>query len=377
MESLPDEKVVYLALRNVFEGRNVTVRRLKVICKLISDAARQDVVVSNLTNTYSIKDISRVAQGLLSDGSFESILKARIRFPDVVDVSPARGADVGAFGVGAAVNGLDTTAGAVRGGSENMQDFTFQVDDSGTESFDTYHNSNSSTRQRRRSSIRSRSSVCFPLRTQHRILTHVQRLLENACFDFGRRAIPQVLEMRQWDCPEAVELNNWVPELRLRQGELFESLGDIVRPYDQLLCSMADLRHTAVHRVRINARSLELFLLNAEKFTALLGDATRREMLAKLRLNTQEVIGKLECNKRILSSKRAELDRVRAMGIAELEREGNEYQASAVKSLEQVLAPSVALTPVVTVKEDEMSFNADEVDLMEDDNTSRRSDPCS
>ncbi|KAI0912220.1 hypothetical protein F4823DRAFT_582210 [Ustulina deusta] len=379
-KNLPDEEVVYLALRNVFEGRKATVRQLKVVRKLIIDAAQQDAGVSDLVNAYGIQAISSVARTLLSDGSFESTLKAGIRFADVVDVSPAQGADRGAFGAKAAINGANAIAGATRGGSENSQDFISQVDDSGTESFDTCDNSNSSISKRRRSSLRSRSSVCFPLRTQDRILTHVQRLLEKACFDFGRRAMPEVLETRQWDCPEAAELNKWVPELRLRQGELFGGLGEIAQPHDQLLRSLADLRHTAVHRVRINARSLELFLLNAEKFTALLGDATRREMLAKLRLNAREVIGKLECNKRVLGLRRAELDRVRAMGIAGLEREESEYQASAVESLEEALAPlvapSVALTPVVTV-EDEMSFKVDEVDLMEDDNRSSRSDQCS
>ncbi|TGJ81228.1 hypothetical protein E0Z10_g7537 [Xylaria hypoxylon] len=384
MKNEPDENVVYMALRNVFEGRNATVRQLKTVRKLIVEAAEKDAEVSNLANIYDIGAISRVARRLLVNRSFESTLNARIHFPvaadapDAVDASSAQGADRGLFGAGAAIDGANAIAGAVEGGSENLQGFISQVDDSGTESFDTHHNSNPSTSKLRRSTIRSRSSVCIPMKTQDRILTQVQRLLEKACFDFGRRVMPEVLEMRQWDCPEAAELNNWVPEFRIRQRELFGPLGDMTKPHDQLLRSMADLRHMAVHRIRINARRLELFLLNAEKFTALLGDATRREMLAKLRLNTQEVIGKLEYNRSVIGSKRAELDRVREMGIAELQREESEYQVSAAEgleeALEEALAPSVAPTPVVTAKEDEMSFTVNEADLMEDDNRSSRSD---
>ncbi|KAI0431055.1 hypothetical protein F5Y09DRAFT_305797 [Xylaria sp. FL1042] len=311
MKSKPDDKVVYLALKNLFEGRNTEVRRLKVISRIITDAERQDAAVSNLVNTYSVK-----------------------------------------------------------------ADSISQVDDSGAESFDTCCNSNSSMSRLRRSGIRPQSSVRFPMRAQGLILAHVQWLLEGACFDFGRRAMPEVLEMRQWDCPDVVELNSWISEFRLHQSELFGSPGDIERPHDQLLSSLVNLRHTAVHRIRINVQSLESFLLNSEKFTALLGDATRREMLTKLRLNTQQVIGKLECHQRVLNCKRAELDRIREMGIAELEREESEYKASAVKDLVEFLTPSAALTPVVTVKEDETSLEVNEVDLMGDDNTSSRSDQC-
>ncbi|KAF2971834.1 hypothetical protein GQX73_g1758 [Xylaria multiplex] len=384
MSNLPDEKVVYLALRNVFQGQNAMVRQRRLVRKLINDAALEDTAVSNLTKGYGVSAVSQVARTLLNDGSFESKLKARNRFPDVSPDRDAEGAsEVGERfqepTIGAAVNGPKDITGAMRGGSENMQDvsspvlfasqveFCSEVDDSGMESFDSCHNSNSSTRKRGRGGIRSRSSVCFPMKTQDRILTHVQRLLENACFDFGRRVMPEVLKAQKWDCPEAAELKTWVEELIQRRGELFGSMGQMVQPYDQLLHSMVDLRNTAVHRNRINAQTLEQFLIKAEKFTTLLGDATRQEMLVKLRLNVQEVIGKLESNKRIISSKRAEVNRLRETKIAELEREESEYQTSVVKSLEEDLAPSFALTPVVAAKEDEMSSDeADEIRFKEE-----------
>lgn len=118
-----------------------------------------------------------------------------------------------------------------------------------------------------------------------------------------------------------------------------------------------------------------IILIDAEKFTDLLGDATRREVLTKLRLSTHEVIAKLESNKRVLGCKRAELDaeldRVRQMGIAQLEKEEIEYQASAVKSLEKTLeeaiAPSLAITPAVPVNEDDTSLKMDDIDVIGDD----------
>ncbi|KAI0525409.1 hypothetical protein F5B22DRAFT_337410 [Xylaria bambusicola] len=365
MKSLPDEKEVYLALRNVFEGQNAKVSKLKTVRKLIDDAVPLDAGVSNLTNVYGISVVSRVAQALLQDGIFLSLTKAKIRFP-YVGFSQAQGVDWEVLRSETVVNEADTTAEAARGGFDNFHNFASQVDDSDTESFDMCPDSNSSSGKGGRPTLRSLSSVNIPLPTQHLILTYVQRLLEEACFDFGSRAIPEVLKTRQWDCPEAAELNLWVPLLRQRQGELFGSLGECVQPYGKLLGSLADLRHIAVHRVRIDAQRLEMFLLNAEKFTALLKDATRREVLAKLRLNTKEVIGKLESNKRILACRRAELDRVREMGVAELEREESEYQASAVKSLKDVLAPLVTLTSIMPVNGDVMSMKTHEVDVTED-----------
>ncbi|KAK5631102.1 hypothetical protein RRF57_006817 [Xylaria bambusicola] len=366
MNSLPDEKEVYLALRNVFEGRNATIRKPKTVRKLIDDAVPLNARVSNLTNVYDVKAVGCVAKALLQDGIFGSITKAKKRFPDV-EISPGQGVDWEVFKSRSEVNEADASAMAVRGGFENFEDFASQVEDSGTESFNTCPNSNSSSRRRRRRTLRSLSSICVPLPAQDHILTYVQRLLEKACFDFGSYAMPEELKTRHWDCPEAAELNMWVRMLRRRQSELFGNPGELVQPYDKLLCSLTDLRHTAVHRVRIDAQRLELFLLNAEKFTALLGDTARREVLVKLRLITREVIGRLESNNRVLTCKRAELDRVREMGIAELEREEIEYRASAVKSLEEFLVPLVTLPPIVPANEDSTSLKANEADVVEDD----------
>ncbi|KAI1357373.1 hypothetical protein F5Y08DRAFT_333925 [Xylaria arbuscula] len=250
---------------------------------------------------------------------------------------------------------------------------------------DTCHDSSSSISKRRRTTMRPPSSVCFPLRTQDRILTQAQKLLEQACFEFCRRAMPDMLDRNQWDCVEAVELNRWVPELRLRQRELFGGY------HDKLLQSMTDLRHTAVHRVRVTVQRLELFLLNAEKFTALLKDGTRQEMLARIRLKTQDVIRTLESRQGVLGSKRdeveraraikiaeldrvrataiAELDRIRATAIAELDKEESEYQLSAVKPLEEILFPSATPTPMATVQ-------GGEGRVTEDDSTESYLDPC-
>jgi chromosome segregation ATPase len=121
-------------------------------------------------------------------------------------------------------------------------------------------------------------------------------------------------------------------------------------PIDALLCSMANTRHTAVHRNRISAKRIEQFLLDAESFATFSGDAARLESLTELRKDTQQAIEELERNKHVLSQKfaetrkriadqRVELDRLENMAIADMVKEDGEYQEFAGKNLSWLLCP--------------------------------------
>ena len=136
MKTLPDEKVVYLALKNVFKGSGATVRRLKLVRKFIIEALPIAAPLSSLADIYGVEAVSQVAQILLRDGIFESTAKARIRFPDAVDDSPPRCIDCEIFSTaGIDVSGAgSTTPVAMRGVSENLQDSLSQADDSEMES---------------------------------------------------------------------------------------------------------------------------------------------------------------------------------------------------------------------------------------------------
>ncbi|KAJ3579036.1 hypothetical protein NPX13_g1528 [Xylaria arbuscula] len=134
MKALPDEKVVYSTLMNVFKGRNASVRRLKVVRKLIEDAIPEVAEVSNLTETFGLGPTSRVAQTLLRDGIFESTSKASGRFPDVVNNSPDQDVDGEAPRPQGDVNEVDSDIGAVRDDSDNVPEFASQIGDSEVES---------------------------------------------------------------------------------------------------------------------------------------------------------------------------------------------------------------------------------------------------
>ncbi|KAI0114084.1 hypothetical protein GGR51DRAFT_505449 [Nemania sp. FL0031] len=375
----PDERVVYLALKNVFKGPNAEVRQLKVVRKLITKS-QQDADVADLINAHNIDTVCNIARTLLTEEIFESTLKAKIRFPEVFDVSPAQSAEREASEAEAAINDANAIAGAVQGYSEDVQNIISRADVADTESVETCHNPKLPAVHGTRA-IPSLFPIYLPLRTQHRILTNVQSILEDTCFEFAQRAMPDILKKNGWDCSEAAELNLWVAEFLQRQSEFSNRAEGIGQPLTKLLRSVSDIRHTAVHRICISARGLEHFLLNAESLATLLGDTTRLKSLTELRRSIQQATEELERNKHVLGSKlretlkrvaaqRAELDRIEEIAIADMMREDGEYQAFAGKNLEETIIPPAVPAPVAPVKEDESSSNMDDVDTIEDDSRS-------
>lgn len=194
--------------------------------------------------------------------------------------------------------------------------------------------------------------VYLPFTAQHAILVHLQKLLESICYAYGKEKMPDILQNRGWDCAESVELNRWTEEFLKIQHRL---LGDTATktPLDQLLRSVANIRHTAVHRIKVNSRGIEQFLLDAEALTKLLGDIKNTEQIAKLRRATQAATDELQRNKQFVRSRledtlrgiearHKELDCLRDAAIAEMEREEAEYQILAGKSVDDAIAPSVA-----------------------------------
>jgi hypothetical protein len=119
----PDERVVYLALKNVFKGSGAEVRQLQRIRKLILNNQEQHDV-ANLIKVYNIDTVCNTARTLLTERIFESTLKAKIRFPEVFDVSPTQSAAREASEVEAARNEANAIEDAIQGNTKNSQNVT-------------------------------------------------------------------------------------------------------------------------------------------------------------------------------------------------------------------------------------------------------------
>ncbi len=169
--------------------------------------------------------------------------------------------------------------------------------------------------------------------TQHQILIRVQQILESAIYAFAQKKLGGVLQREGWDCAEAVELNRWPRILQTYNDELKldVSLEEHSKSLSQLLDSITQIRHTAVHRVRRTANTIVQFIVDAESFVKLLRNDNYVNTLSMIRRQTQYTVGELERNKDLLETRLAETRKQLAAKRAELERQEKEAVENTVK----------------------------------------------
>jgi hypothetical protein len=208
----------------------------------------------------------------------------------------------------------------------------------------------------------------LPAKGQRRLLSKVQDVLEHACFRFAERAMPQELQKQGWDSSDCVELNCWMGIFRSRES-LFddERVATLNKAYGELLSSIAQIRHTAVHRLKITAGSVESFLTDAETLAALLCDENCARQLSRLRRETHSVVEEFGRNKDLLevrymdkrkeiAARRAELDRIEIAAWEAMLEDDKQYQCFAGMSLEEMVdVPETAFHSRANSETDETS----------------------
>ena len=90
--NFPDERVVYLALKESFKGADAQVRKAKKVREIVQKA-QNNIDVRDLIQQHNIENVCSVTKTLLEQQIFESTLKAKIRFPEVFEISPAQSAE--------------------------------------------------------------------------------------------------------------------------------------------------------------------------------------------------------------------------------------------------------------------------------------------
>lgn len=85
LQSDPDERLIYLACQHIFRGPNSQVRKLKTVKGLIR---QNELSLTDVLREYDVDRTSSVAKKLLESQVSDSTLKAKIRFPELFDVSP-------------------------------------------------------------------------------------------------------------------------------------------------------------------------------------------------------------------------------------------------------------------------------------------------
>lgn len=114
----PDERTVYLAFKNVFQGIDAQTRTDKTIKKKMQKYGDCTEEIRALLQEHNLDNVRKSIKTLLEGDVFGSTLKAKMRFPELFDVSPAQSAERAA-----------SEAEAARTEADAMRDVTLRPQD--------------------------------------------------------------------------------------------------------------------------------------------------------------------------------------------------------------------------------------------------------
>jgi hypothetical protein len=273
------------------------VRKLKTVKGLIR---QNELSLTDVLREYDVDRTSSVAKKLLESQVFDSTLEAKIRFPELFDVSPTQSAEREASEAEAAKEEANTVREiSANEASKDMEIISHtEVGSERTVGDDRVIPANGPDQDTDTPiAIRSLYPVYIHYRCQHQILTTIQELLEESCFEFGQRHFPHLLITKGWDCPEAVELTEWT---KILSRHSTPPLYDLKRPVSEFIVLLRELRHSAVHRLRKTATGVERLAENAQLFLEALEDLNRSEKVESVRRELRTVIEELKRNKDLL-----------------------------------------------------------------------------
>lgn len=145
--------------------------------------------------------------------------------------------------------------------------------------------------------------------------------------------MPSLLKEKQWECPAAAELTQWVK--LFRKGKAKSTAQGVPTELcsheaQQMLTTVSHLRHTAVHRLPTTARGITQLLDGAVKLAQTLQDDLRAGQLDKMRRDIDLQIKAMELNKNVLE------DTVSA-GLQAIQRQRQELERMEADLIQKML----------------------------------------
>lgn len=113
----PDGRLVYLHCSSIFSGANAQVRKAKKISQLLN---KHKAAIKILTKEFSLTAVAAVAKELLEERIFESLPRAKLRYPELFQPSETQEAERAA-----------SEAEVIRIEAEAAQDIVLTSDDEG------------------------------------------------------------------------------------------------------------------------------------------------------------------------------------------------------------------------------------------------------
>ncbi|KAK3172110.1 hypothetical protein OEA41_004195 [Lepraria neglecta] len=342
----PDGRLVYLHCSSIFSGANAHVRRVKKVSQLLE---KHKASIKILTKEFTLPAVAAVAKELLEEQIFESLPRAKLRYPELFQPSETQEAERAAL-----------EAEVIRIEAEAAQDIVLTSDDEGGDECLDFEQSEqraepegtledkaeagdnvqisavqlcqqSTSRAQHALSIPRLHPVYLPFKTQHRILVPVQFLLEECCLEFGNTWVPDLMEARKWNEAESIELTEWTKRFLKYAKSLPPSAIKPVpgRSIAEVLFGTSTLRHSAVHRLPTSAAGILNMLSAAITFAEALNDSKRAEKIAEIKTQLEASIEEIVQHQNLLERKltdqfediarrRAELDELERSSIEEM-----------------------------------------------------------
>ncbi|KAE8323704.1 hypothetical protein BDV39DRAFT_217558 [Aspergillus sergii] len=337
-----ERRQVFLACKGkaIFSGPYALYRKSGAIIKRL---VKHKTSLRTLFRKFSVGRVCRIAKELLEAGVFESDIKAQLIFPDLLAPSTTEKSENDVLEDETTCAEAKTVKEAEsvceREESETTQSppisLSMKVETSVEEETHTTQENTSgllpAPSAETELPIPSLHPSYFPYHAQHSILSQVQQVLEEGCFDFTKKWLPSELEDNRWDCAAAVELTKWTKLFKKWSPQLADGSLQCSGPeFHARLAEVSGIRHTAVHRAPITARAIDTFIVSAMRLTEALRDTLRTSQLENLHLDIQAKIEAMEFSKNALEGGlRRELETIQRKG-EELERKKLELRAKTI-----------------------------------------------
>ncbi|KAF5251002.1 hypothetical protein FANTH_3866 [Fusarium anthophilum] len=292
-----DERVIYQATKHVFVGKYAKIRQLAVVRGSISNNLLEGNPVKQVVADHGFDAVAEVVSKLLLEKVYESEAIANQRFSDLEpsSVQTAASTQVKAEAT--------TTEKVTLEGVELANSNNSRENGHTEEEIKPVQDASDST-----ASDIGGIPVYLPFPAEHLLMEKLQKVLEAACYEYGGKK----------------KLNK------------------------KSLQSIAQIRHTAVHRLRTDSTGLQRFLADAENLARALGDDLCTRAISKLRLDAETAITELTQHKKSLrlqldeaqeeiAKRRAELDQQEQENLGYMETEDKRYSALAGEKLQRAL----------------------------------------
>ncbi|GBF64437.1 hypothetical protein TMEN_7143 [Trichophyton mentagrophytes] len=338
--SIHDQQRVFLTYRAHFGSQNFSVKKRRKIKKLVHSHERS---TQPLIKSLGNKKIVAILQSLLKRGIFSSESQAKLAFPSLFLTFATQTAQHSASGVGGA-EPQDRPFQQVQTLDEDYLPGDIDFDNGHIPSHDAHCPAITINGIQ----VPSLGPSYIPYAVQHVLLTKIQCLLEECCYEFTSKWAPALLLKKKWDCPEAIELNQWVRVMIQYTSSLpADALEDKHKAnISEIFEPAVQVRHSAVHRLPVSTKRLEQFVDGATVFVSMLRDPLRESQLRELGVNLKRIIKQLELSKNVqetqlqeklddICKQREDLDKREKDAVATMVEEYEENRCLAGSLLEE------------------------------------------